>query len=73
VGIFNEPLPSNDKGTFTEPLPGNDRGDHRHRHTHTHGQQRDLISQIYFFKNRKVGQKWVHFGHGKEDEYQSRV
>jgi hypothetical protein len=24
-------------------------------HTHTHGQQRDLISLLYFFKIRKVG------------------
>jgi hypothetical protein len=23
--------------------------------THTHGQQRDLISLLYFFKTRKVG------------------
>jgi hypothetical protein len=26
-----------------------------HRHTQTHGQQRDLISLLYFFKIRKVG------------------
>jgi hypothetical protein len=24
-------------------------------HTHTHGEQRDLISLLYFFKIRKVG------------------
>jgi hypothetical protein len=30
---------------------------HRHKqiHRHTHGQQRDLISLLYFFKIRKVG------------------
>jgi hypothetical protein len=44
-GIFTEPLPRNDKVTLTEPLPSNDRGD-----THTHGQQRDLISLLYFLK-----------------------
>jgi hypothetical protein len=26
-----------------------------HRHTYAHGQQRGLISLIYFFKIRKVG------------------
>jgi hypothetical protein len=26
-----------------------------HTHTHTHGQQRDLISLLYFFKIRKIG------------------
>jgi hypothetical protein len=33
-------------------------GIHRHtqrNHTHTHTQQRDLISQLYFVKIRKVG------------------
>jgi hypothetical protein len=28
------------------------------RHTHTHGQQRDLISLLYFFETRKIGYKW---------------
>jgi hypothetical protein len=37
----------------TEPLPSNDRGIHRH----THRQQSDLISLLYFFKIRKVGEK----------------
>jgi hypothetical protein len=26
-----------------------------HKHTHTHGQQRDLISLLYFFAIRKLG------------------
>jgi hypothetical protein len=52
--IFTEPLPSNDKGTFTEPLSSNDRGDTQ-THTHTHTQQRDLIRELLFFQNKKVG------------------
>jgi hypothetical protein len=35
-GIFTEPLPSCDKGTFTKPLPSNDKGaTQTHKHTHT--------------------------------------
>jgi hypothetical protein len=51
-GIFTGPFPGNDKGMFTKPLPSNDKGDTQ---THTHRQQRDLISQLYFFKIRKLG------------------
>jgi hypothetical protein len=57
--VSTEPLPSNDMGIFTEPLPSNDRGIHRHTHTHTytHRQQRDLISLLYFFKNKETAIK----------------
>jgi hypothetical protein len=48
-GIFTEPLPSNNRGTFTEPLSSNDRGMHRH----THSQQRDFITLLLFFQNKK--------------------
>jgi hypothetical protein len=52
-GIFNEPLRSNDKGTFTKPLPSNEKGEY----TDTHRQQRDLISLLLFFQNKKSGIK----------------
>jgi hypothetical protein len=40
-------------GSGVQKLMGE--GGYRDTHTNTHGQQRDLISLLYFFKIRKVG------------------
>jgi hypothetical protein len=56
-------------GSGIQKLMGGGIHRHKHTHTHTHGQQRDLISLLYFFQNKESRLKKATFVLGTFVDY----